>query len=760
MLDLGSAVGYLLLDTKDFQSNLDKANAGLKTFGDKNAKTADKIKGLSSAFGQIGGDMTTFVTLPLIGAGTAFVNFASEMDSAFDAYKAQIGEVTGDMEEYKDVMDEIYKNNYGESYEDIANAMATITKQLGQMKPDKMQKVTESAIALRDTMGYDVPESIRTVDTLMKNFGLTAEEAFDYIVKGNQEGLDFSDEFLDTINEYSVQFKKLGFDANDMFNILRTGADSGAWNLDKVGDAIKEFSIRVIDGSDTTKHALETLGYDFEETMETFAKGGDGARDVFFELITQLSYMDDEVEKSTVGVELFGTMWEDLGPEVIKQLSDMQVSVIDTKGAMDTLKEVKYDNLESAIGGLLRSLQSAGAELGEILIPKIEDAVEAIDAMTDRFENMPDETKEMIVNFGLIAAAIGPVLLLLSKILGPIASLVSYITSAGGVTAALSQMGSSLAALAGPVGLVIALVGTLVAAWTTNFGGMRDATASIFESIQIIIGSALDIIRGLWESNFLGLQDIITVWWENLELYWGMIFETMAGIFEVFALLFQGNWEGAWNKVQEIFINIWETVKTLFMNYLNFLVDSLIKIGVRLYHGAKDALVNIYNAALEWIEEFMLWWEGVLEDPVQAVKDIGQDMWDAGVEIFNMLWDGAKSIWDSIVDWVNECVDWIVSKVKFWESESAKVSNSEPSGAGRRTSGSHSAGLDYVPYDGYVAETHEGEAILTKEEADDYRNNRNGNGDMFIFNSPKPISEIEAARQVRRVKKEIAEDLL
>ena len=69
--------------------------------------------------------------------------------------------------------------------------------------------------------------------------------------------------------------------------------------------------------------------------------------------------------------------------------------------------------------------------------------------------------------------------------------------------------------------------------------------------------------------------------------------------------------------------------------------------------------------------------------------------------------------------------------------------------------GSHAGGLSYVPYDGYVAELHEGERVLTKEENSNFRSGRSGGGDTFIFNSPKAITPVEARRQMKKAKRDL-----
>lgn len=215
----------------------------------------------------------------------------------------------------------MYAANYGDSVADVGDAVAMVNRNMANLDQNGLTAATEGALALRDAFEYDVAESTRAAEAIRKNFGSSAEEAFSLIAAGAQNGLDYSGELIDTINEYSSQFAKLGFDADGMFNILQAGADGTAWNLDKVGDAIKEFSIRAIDGSDSTVEAFTSLGYNAENIMATFAAGGEGANKAFFDVINTLMAVDDQVERDALGVALFGTMWEDLGTEAMEAMA-------------------------------------------------------------------------------------------------------------------------------------------------------------------------------------------------------------------------------------------------------------------------------------------------------------------------------------------------------------------------------------------------------------------------------------------------------
>src|SRR5699024_305298 len=122
-----------------------------------------------------------------------------------------------------------------------------------------------------DTFGMDFSESLRGVDALMTNMGLSADEAFDYMVTGAQNGLDRSGDLADNIAEYSQLWGQAGFSAEEMFTILQNGLDSGAYNLDKVNDFVKEFGISLSDGR--IQANLDSFS---EGTRELFAAWQDG----------------------------------------------------------------------------------------------------------------------------------------------------------------------------------------------------------------------------------------------------------------------------------------------------------------------------------------------------------------------------------------------------------------------------------------------------------------------------------------------------
>lgn len=362
----------------EVRASLDKLREDMLSAQDEAKKGGNKLADIAKAGGKAIAGGFAVVGGAAIAAGGYGVNLANDMDSAMNQFMATTGHAADSAEYYQDVLEKIYANNYGEDFQDIADSMALVNKNLGDMSAENLQSTTEAAFALRDTFDYDITESTRAAKAMMDNFGVSGEEAFELIASGAQNNLDYSGELIDSINEYSVQFGKLGFTADDMFNIFQKGADSGAWNLDKVGDAIKEFSIRAIDGSDSTAEGFKAIGLNAAEMSAEFGKGGESAKKAFSETVKALSSIEDPLERDAAGVALFGTMWEDLGPDVIAQLGDIEDGAYSTGNALEDIQDVKYDDLGSMLEGLKRSVEMLALPLGEALIPVLTELIEEV----------------------------------------------------------------------------------------------------------------------------------------------------------------------------------------------------------------------------------------------------------------------------------------------------------------------------------------------------------------------------------------------
>lgn len=210
-----------------------------------------------------------------------------------------------------------YGNNFGESVQsNIEGIGAAIQTGLldGNATAEQMQPVIEKLTTVSDIMGTEIPETARAAGQMVKT-GLVgnATEAFDLLTVAQQKGLNISDDLLDTMVEYGTQWRKVGLDGQTAMGTISQMLQGGARDADIAADALKEFSIRVVDGSESTTDAFESLDLNAEETAAAFGKGGQAAASMADTVIDKLRGIQDPLERNRIGTELFGTQWEDLG---------------------------------------------------------------------------------------------------------------------------------------------------------------------------------------------------------------------------------------------------------------------------------------------------------------------------------------------------------------------------------------------------------------------------------------------------------------
>lgn len=267
-----------------------------------------------------------------------------------------------------------YSNAWGDSLEaNMGAAESALENAL--VLPDstgrEIQGVIEQLTAVSELLGSDITETAEAAGNMIKN-GLAkdATEAFDIIVSGQQEGLNRSEDWLDTLREYSGMFESIGLSGAEAGGLIEQAMDAGARNSDVAADALKEFSIRAQDDSKATNNAFESMGLNADEMGEKIAKGGDTAKGGLDTVLDGLRDMEDPMERNAAGVALFGTMWEDMGNGAgilamdLDGLSDSWVNVGDTTEdamtrmsdnaatAWESTKRTFETSLDTVLGGL------------------------------------------------------------------------------------------------------------------------------------------------------------------------------------------------------------------------------------------------------------------------------------------------------------------------------------------------------------------------------------------------------------------------
>lgn len=390
------------------------------------------------------------------GALTGTVISANSEEKALNSLQAQTGLTTEELSKYESVIDEIYKDNFGESQEDIANTLSKIKQVTDEQNPQKLKDMAENLYTLEATFdNFDISETLRGINGLMTNMGLTADEAFDYIVKGAQNGLNYSGELGDNIAEYSQIWGQAGFDAEQMFSILENGTKNGAYNLDKVNDFVKEFTISLSDG-----RIEENLGSFSKGTGEIFKKWKDGkatASDVFYSVISDLRNTKNEQKALTTASTVWSALGEDNAMKVIKSLGNVNKNYKNVKGSMEKIKDIKYDDVEADWASLGRTVQTDVINpIGKSLFPEVKKICKFVENHTD----------DIIPTLKIVGSLVGGIWVgkKTTAVVSGVQSLIGAYKSLRIATesAKISQEGLNLAQKSNAIGIIVGLAATLV----------------------------------------------------------------------------------------------------------------------------------------------------------------------------------------------------------------------------------------------------------------------------------------------------------
>lgn len=558
---LGQALVYLGADKEKLKADLAGAKSDVSSWA----------SGVASTVGTV---MTGAV---VAGAGIAVAGVAAIGKAAFgvaedtkNAANIMVGEFDITAEEAKrtaEIGSQVWGNNFAGSIEDAARAVGLVNQQMGEMDDAGLKRSAENAIRLRDAFGIETEEGVSTAKTLMDEFGLSADQAFDFIAAGQQKGLNRSGDFLDTITEYSTQFSEAGANAGQFFSFLESGLAGGMLGTDKAADLFKEFRLRILDGSDATAAALERINLD--HLYGELEDGQITVAEAFEQVNAALANTDDAAARLQIGAALMGTQFEDMGDDAVAALSLVGTSLDDLAGATDVIDQ-RYNSWPEMWEGLKRRTVLAIRPIGDALLnianvvwPYIESAItRGIEIITPVFEKVGqivenffariqngmsplDSFKaaiaETMSRFGVAGDKINPAIRAVEEwisrirngiqaarefiepIVAQVAQFVSWkdililvgATLIGPVIGAISAVVASLAGLAAGIAIPIAAIATLRNAWENDWGGIQTKTKEAWETVirptldnigQFVVNTLIPTIQDLY-------QRWTEVWW-------------------------------------------------------------------------------------------------------------------------------------------------------------------------------------------------------------------------------------------------------
>jgi hypothetical protein len=520
-----------------------------------------------------------------LGIGSALTS-ALGIDRANDKLAAELGATPATAAKYGKLAGEIYAGAWGDSVEDVNDAIASVKSSIrGLGTGDALKAATTQALDFATIFEIDVARAAQVAGQAIRT-GLAkdATEAFDLLTAASQQvPKNLREDVLDAADEYGQFFASLGYDGTKAFGVLAAGAQKGMYGIDKAGDAVKEFTIRATDMSTASVGAYEAIGLDAGRMADEILAGGDRAQEATGKIIDGLLSIESPSKRANTAIALFGTPLEDLNvrdiPAFLRSLKGLDGGLGRVAGASkragDTLNDNASTNLTSfarqakllavnALGGSLIPAVSKGAKfLASNFGPAVDDVVTSA---KDLASSAAPAVKGFFDSLKGGGGSGGGALAETGRAIGEFV---------GGLLPTLKSIGSSISSTLGPglreignlvrtqllpafqgiLPVVLPIAKFLLGVFGSALVGALRGVINVVKGVVKVIAGVLNVVSGLltgdWSRAWKGAQQIVA---GVVRAVWGVIeFLWNVGILSIFrkgAAKLLGSWRGLWNGVK------------------------------------------------------------------------------------------------------------------------------------------------------------------------------------------------------------------
>lgn len=466
----------------------------------------------------------------------------------------------------------------------------------------------------------DFTELIQETNELSKTLGISDQDALALTYSLLQMG--FPPDQIDIITEYGTQLKMAGFNAQEIQGIMAAGVDTGTWNIDNLLDGIKEGRIKMaefgvsidnttaglIQGTSISKEQLQSWG-------QAVAQGGEGGTKAMQEVSQALMGVNDDTTRNALGVQIFGTMWEDQGTNITSTILGMNEHL--------TTAEENQNNLNSATESLnsdpMVQLQTAASNLMTALAPLLTVIANVVGAIATWVANNPT-----------LAATITAIVATVGILIGIIAGLAPIITM---ITTMIPLLTGGLAAIAAPVLIVIGVITALVAAGVAlyaNWDTIKAKAAEVWTAISTGISSFVDSVI-----NFFTV--------------------TIPGVLDSLGQFFSGLWE----NIKTTFTDGWNAIVSFFTESIPAWIESIGQWFLELPNKIAFALGEALGSIIKWGVDVVNW---IATEVPKFIENIVKFY----LELPGKIWDTLVAVVTKLGEWGSNVISWITTNVPIW----------------------------------------------------------------------------------------------
>ena len=510
-------------------------------------QAGDKLQEIGGKISDVGTSMTKNVTAPIVAVGAASMAAFNEVDKGYDIVTMKTGATGEALDDLKKSMENLY-STLPVSAEEAGSAIGEVNTRF-KVTGAELEALSTEFLKFARINGTDVSSSVDSVDKIMKKYGVDASktsEVLGLMTKASQDTGISIDTLESQLEKSGAQMKEMGFGLTESVNLLA------------------QMELNGVDAS--------TAMAGFRKTVQNATKDGLSADEALRQTIESIKNASTETEALQIATDLFGTKG---APEMTQAIREGRISLDEISGSLSeyggivdqTFSDVQSSSDEQKIA--FNNLKLAGSELGEsigsVLSPIIQGLSDKLRDLKDWFDNLSPSTKETIVKIALLAATIGPLLIVVGKVIAAVGTILKLLPAVKGAILAVNA-----AMAANPILAVISVITALIAIFAllwNNCEGFREFWIGLWEGLKSVCSDAWEAIKGFFQVawDFItGLFSGIGSWFGER---WSDITSAFSAVGEFFSGIFSGAWEGittAFSTVSEFFESCWKAVKAPF----------------------------------------------------------------------------------------------------------------------------------------------------------------------------------------------------
>lgn len=671
-VDIGTAEGKLSLDTSDFDSklkssfqNFDSMIGKMETSATTQQSTLSKM---GQSISQFGTAWSIGITQPITEAGKAIYSVGSEFDSNMSKVKA-ITQATGeDFENLRQKAIDLGRDTVFSSSE-VSDAMV----EMGKAGWDTQQIIDGMAGVLDAASASG--ENLSSVSTIMAdtitNFGLAAEDSAhvaDVLTQAANAGTISISDLGESFKYIGPVANTLGISFEDVSTALLAMSKSGIRGS-QAGTSLRTMLTNLVNPTDKMTAAMQELGIEITNEDGSFRS----LDDILSQLRSSMAGMTDDQKAQYAAILANKTGMSGL-LSILNLSQDeydkLAASIDNCGGVAQQTADVMQDNLANDVEQLTGSLESLAIQIMDNLNPYLRALVQWLESVVDWFSQLDPGIQNVITVIVALAAAIGPLLVVLGSIISGAMQVNAALGSIGKAFQALGNIPSLLgviskaasgafAAITSPIAIVIAIIGALVAAfiylWNTNedfrnaiteiWSGIVETLSSFFSGIAerlnalgINFDTIITALTNAWNVFCSFLAPVFIAAFGIIQTVLETVTGILTGLLDIFIGLFTGNWDQFLQGVYEVFSSIWNGI----CSFLSTMLEMLAGLG----KAFCDNFGNIILAGLEAVYNFF---NSIITNIVNFVTDSWNNILNTISSVMDTISSTISSVWTSIV---------------------------------------------------------------------------------------------------------------